>query len=191
MDIKYGSPEAKSFVTNLSLVTSRGKWGDNIMAAEWVHQVSYEPGLVMVNVHDFDATAENILDTKEFGVGIVTEDIKDMIGVAGGNSGKEVDKVSVLKELGFKFYKGKKIAVQMVDGAALNLECRLLKHEKVGDHIMFIGEVVEATVYTENKPIAFRAATGMYKLEDRIPHDTDAKKQERTDGLLEKHKKAR
>jgi flavin reductase (DIM6/NTAB) family NADH-FMN oxidoreductase RutF len=189
MDIKYGSPEAKSFVTNLSLVTSRGKWGDNIMAAEWVHQVSYEPGLIMVNVHDFDATAENILETKEFGVSIVTEALKDMIGIAGGNSGKEVDKISVLRELGFNFYNGKKTSVQMVNGAALNLECRLLKHEKVGDHMMFIGEVVEATIGAANNPLAFRAATGMYKLEAPLPHEKDAKKQELIEQLLKKHKK--
>ena len=189
MDIKYGSPEARSFVTNLSLVTSRGKWGDNIMAAEWVHQVSYEPGLIMVNVHAFDATAENILETKEFGVSIVSEQLRDTIGIAGGNTGKEVNKMAVLREMGFKFYKGKKTGVQMVSGAALNMECRLLKHEKVGDHIMFIGEVQEAAADTATDPIAFRAATGMYKLEARLPHDKSAKTEEKLEALLQKHKR--
>jgi flavin reductase (DIM6/NTAB) family NADH-FMN oxidoreductase RutF len=189
MEIKYGSPEAKSFVTNLSLVTSRGKWGDNVMTAEWVHHISYNPGLIMVNVHDFDATADNILETKEFGISIAATDQGDMISISGGSTGKEIDKIAVLKDLGFEFYKAKKIGVQMVKGAALNLECKLVKHEKVGDHIMFIGEVVEASVNAEKESLAFRAATGIYKLDNRIPHDKEAKKQQKIEELLQKHRK--
>ena len=109
MEIKYGGPEARTFVTNLSLVTSKGKWGDNVMAAEWVHHISYNPGLIMVNVHDFDATADNIIGSKEFGINIAALDQADIISIAGGSTGKEIDKIAVLKELGFEFYRGKKI----------------------------------------------------------------------------------
>lgn len=189
MEIKYGSPEAKSFITNLSLVTSRGKWGDNVMTAEWVHQISYDPGLIMVNLHEVDATADNIAETKVFGISIAAQDQGDMISVAGGSTGKEVDKIAVLRELGFEFYNGEMTGLQMVKGAALNLECRVVKQEKVGDHIMFIGEVAEATVNAGKEPLAFRAATGLYKLEERLAHDKSEEKEKRIDELLKKHRK--
>ncbi len=31
----------------------------------------------------------------------------------------------------------------MIQDAAMNAECRLMKQEELGDHIMFVGEVVE------------------------------------------------
>lgn len=189
MDIKYGSPEAKSFVTNLSMITSNGKWGDNIMTAEWVHQVSYEPGLIMINIHKVDATADNIMESKEFGISIVAQDQSELISIAGGNSGKEIDKISVLKDLGVEFYKAKKIGAQMVKGSILNLECKVVKHELVGDHMMLIGEVVEASVNTEKEPVIFRAATGIYKFGNAFPHEKNAKKEEMIGALLKKYKK--
>ena len=75
----------------------------------------------------------------------------------------------------------------MVKGAALNLECRLVRHEKVGDHIMFIGEVAEASLQEGKESLAFRAATGIYKLGERVPHDKS--RQEKVEALLQKHRK--
>jgi flavin reductase (DIM6/NTAB) family NADH-FMN oxidoreductase RutF len=189
MDIKYGSEEARKFVTNLSFITSKGKWGDNIMTAEWVHQVSYEPGIVMVNVHDFDATADNIIQSKEFGISVAALDQAGIVSIAGASTGKEIDKMAVLKEMGFDFYKAKKIGVQMVKGAALNIEAKLIKHEKVGDHIMFIGEVVAAEP-GQKDPLVFRAATGIFKFGDKLEHHKAKEDQEKLDALLQKHRKS-
>jgi flavin reductase (DIM6/NTAB) family NADH-FMN oxidoreductase RutF len=33
----------------------------------------------------------------------------------------------------------------LIKGAAMNAECKLLAHEKIGDHIMFVGEIIEIT----------------------------------------------
>jgi flavin reductase (DIM6/NTAB) family NADH-FMN oxidoreductase RutF len=188
MDVKYGSEEARKFVTNLSFITTNGKWGENIMTAEWVHQVSYEPGLVMVNIHDVDATADNILQSKEFGVSVAAFDQAPMVSIAGMSTGKKTDKISILRELGFEFYKAKKIDVQMVKGSALNLECKLVKHEKVGDHIMFIGEVVAAELGTKD-PLVFRAATGIFKFGERMEHKKDSEAEKKMATLIEKHRK--
>ena len=189
MDIKYGSPEAKTFVTNLSLITSKGKWGDNVMTAEWVHQVSYEPGIIMVNIHDFDATADNIIESKEFGVSVLAQDQADAISIAGGSSGKQVDKIAVLKESGFSFYQGKKIGVQMLKGASLNIECKLLKHEKVGDHMMFIGEVADISLNQGKEAVVFRAATGIYKLGEPCGHKQEPDAKAKLEALVTKHKR--
>lgn len=166
MDIPYGSEEAKSFVTNIGIITSNGKWGHNAMTAEWVHHVSYSPGMVMINVHSNDATAENILDSKEFGVSLLSEDQGGIVRIAGTSTGKEVDKMGVLRDLGFSLGRAERIDTYMVDGARLSIECRLVKHEMVGDHMMFIGEVIAMRADASKKPILFRSKSGLFKLSD-------------------------
>ena len=67
MEIPWGSEAAKKFVTNVGLITSNGPYGHNIMAAEWTHHVSYNPGLIAVCIRPTAATNANITKTKKFG----------------------------------------------------------------------------------------------------------------------------
>ncbi|MBI2110294.1 hypothetical protein HYT51_00760, partial [Candidatus Woesearchaeota archaeon] len=46
VDLPWGDPRTIKFVTNVGLITSTGPHGDNVMSAEWTHQVSYSPGLI-------------------------------------------------------------------------------------------------------------------------------------------------
>ena len=64
----WGSDESKQFITNVGLITSNGKHGQNIMACEWTHHVSYSPGMIAICLGEGKATGENIVETKEFGV---------------------------------------------------------------------------------------------------------------------------
>lgn len=145
MDLPWGDEKTVKFVTNVGLITSNGPDGHNIQAAEWTHHVSYSPGLIAVCLGKDRTTRENILATKEFGVSLAAADQNIMSSVAGGSHGKDVDKIKALEELGFKFYKAKKINTLMVEGAALNAECKVVNVIELGDHTMFVGEVQEAT----------------------------------------------
>ena len=124
------------------------------MSAEWTHHVSYSPGLIAVCVGQGKATNENIKATKEFGVSIAAVDQNVLASIAGGSSGKKVDKIAALKELGFKFYKAKKINTLMAEGAVLNAECRVVHMAELGDHTMFVGEVLDAKI-SAKEPIIY------------------------------------
>ena len=65
------------------------------------------------------------------------------------------DKVSALKEMGFEFYKAQRINSLMIKGAVLNIECKLYKEITLGDHITFVGEVVEASNNPDKVPLAY------------------------------------
>jgi len=164
MDIPWGSKEYHKFATNVGLITSNGPHGHNIMAAEWTHHISYSPGLVMINIGFDKATEINIKKSKEFGVSIAADDQNIISSIAGGNSGKNVNKINVLKDMGFEFYKAGKIDVLMVKGAALNAEFRVVKAEKMGDHTAFTGEAVEMNAGEKN-PIIYSG--GKYWMLDR------------------------
>ena len=43
----------------------------------------------------------------------------------------------------------------MVKGTSLNTECKLFQEITFGDHIMFIGEVIDATQNSEKQPLVY------------------------------------
>jgi len=186
MNLPWGDPCSNKFVTNVGLITSNGPYGHNIMAAEWTHHISYEPGLIAVNIHAYDATAENIEKTKEFGVNLAAFGQNIVSSISGGNTGKEVDKIKVLKDLGVEFYEAKKINVLMVKGAAMNAECKLLKSISLGDHTMFVGEVLDASA-SDKQPVVFH--DGKYwKFGERI-QKPDQSMLDKIGKLVDKYRK--
>jgi len=187
MDLKWGSEESRKFITNVGLVTSSGPYGDNVMACEWTHHVSYSPGLIAVCINPKGATHANIKETKEFGVNICSTDQSVMSSVSGGNSGKSVDKIKVLEELGFKFYKANKIKVPMIKDAALSVECKLFKEIPLGDHTMFVGEVVEVSVDPSKEPLAHHK--GKYSVVGERIEKPPVEELDKIKKLVEKFKK--
>ena len=187
MDLPWGDEKTIKFITNVGLVTTRGPNGDDIMACEWTHQVSYKPGYIAVCIGHGKASAENIRASKEFGVGISSTDQNVLASVAGGSSGKDVDKIGVLKELGFKFHNAKKIKCLMVEGTVLNIECRLLKEVELGDHIMFVGEILEADLNSSKEPLAYHQVK-YWKIGENIPKPNQHEL-ESINEVVEKHRK--
>ena len=173
MDMPWGSDPAKKFVTNVGLITSRGPHGDNIMSAEWTHQVSYQPGLILISLKTTEATYENIIKSKEFGVNLSGHDQNILASVAGGSSGKNVDKIAALKELGFKFSRARKINALMVEGAALNVECKLVNQIEVGDHVAFVGEAVEVYPVGAKEPLVYHGQK-FWKFGENIPRPSES-----------------
>src|ERR1051326_7088493 len=125
MDIPWGSDIAFRFITNVGLVTTNGINGHNIMACEWTHHLSYKPALVSVSLHARHASFDNIKATKEFGVCVASIHQTVLSSLAGRDSGKRFDKIKIAEELGFKFSPAKKINTMLVEGASVQLECKL------------------------------------------------------------------
>jgi len=186
MDLPWGSDESEQFITNVGLITSDGPHGPNVMSAEWTHHISYSPGLIAVCVGFNRATYENIKKTKEFGVNICSTEQSVMASISGNYSGKETDKITALKELGLKFYKAKKIKPPMIEGAALNAECKLFKEIPLGDHVMFVGEVVHASA-SGKEPLAYHK--GKYWLMDKNVKKPSEEERAKIREIVEKHRK--
>ena len=60
------------FATTVGLITTKGRHGENVMAVEWTMQVSYEPMLIAIFIHD-SPTLWNIKDSNVFGVNIASD----------------------------------------------------------------------------------------------------------------------
>jgi flavin reductase (DIM6/NTAB) family NADH-FMN oxidoreductase RutF len=185
VDLPWNDERSNQFITNVGLITSDGPFGPNVMACEWTHHISYQPGLIAVSLGHTKATVENIRTTKEFGVNLCASDQSILASVAGGYTGSMYDKVNALKEIGFEFYKAKKINSLMVKGAALNIECRLYKEITLGDHITFVGEVVEASNNPDKVPLAYHK--GKYWAMDKNLVKPSMEERERIKKVVEKH----
>lgn len=187
MDLPWDDPRTKKFVTNVGLITSDGPNGPDVMACEWTHHVSYSPGLIAICIRPTDATAQNIHTTKEFGVCLCASDQPDLSSISGNYSGHGHDKVAALKELGVKFTKSKKIKPPMIEGAALYIECKLFKELSLGDHTMFVGEIVEAIDVAKKKPMVLHGGS-YWELTKSLPKPSDAVRN-KIEATLERHKK--
>lgn len=167
MDLPWKSDASSVFINNVGLITSDGPMGPDIMACEWTHHISYEPGLIAICVDITNTTHANVSESKEFGVSLAATDQNVLSSIAGGSHGKDVDKMKVLMELGFKFYQAKTIKVLMVEGAALSLECKAIEIKPHGDHVMFIGEVQEMKLNPDKHPLAYHQGK-YWKLGEQI-----------------------
>ena len=187
VDLPWGDPRTIKFVTNVGLITSTGPHGDNIMSAEWTHQVSYSPGLIAVAIGRGKATLENIEKTKEFGINLAAVDQAGMAHIAGANHGDKVDKIAALKELGYKFSKAKKINTLMVEGAAMQAECKVVKIIDIGDHPIVIGEIVEIYTLSNKEPLVYHGLK-FWNLTETLPRPNE-KEMERIKVIIAKHQK--
>lgn len=140
------------------MITSTGSLGKNVMAAEWTMQISYDPLLVAVFIHDGASTLKNIRETKEFGVNVASDQQTSLVNIAGGYSRKEIDKLKVKNT--FRFLKSRYIKSPMIADCILNAECKLITTKKLGDHIMVIGRVVTMRHDETRKPLVYH--TGRY-----------------------------
>ena len=143
------------FTTGISLITSFGPHGQNVMAAEWTMQISYQPMLIAVFIHEDSATFENIKKTKEFGINVSSEGQTMAVNIAGGYSRREIDKLKVKDS--FEFLPSQKIKSPMIAGCLINAECKLLTMKKLGDHTMVVGKVVAISYDEAKKPLIYHS----------------------------------
>jgi flavin reductase (DIM6/NTAB) family NADH-FMN oxidoreductase RutF len=150
---KTPSKSERYFTTGLALITSRGNNGPNVMAAEWVMQISYQPVLIGAFVHEGSQTLENIERTKEFGINVASQDQTTGVNIAGGYSGTELDKLKI-KSI-FKLIQPHKIKTPLIAGCTINAECKLVKKQKLGDHVMIVGKVVDIRHDDSKHPLIY------------------------------------
>ncbi|MEK6821347.1 MAG: flavin reductase family protein [archaeon] len=186
MDFQWNGEYHQKFITNVGLISSNGKHGPNMMAAEWTYLTSYSPAMILISVGPTKATAENINETKKFGVSLAAEDQGWICSIAGGHTGKSTDKIAALSELGVTFTEGKHTGMKLVNGAALHAECEVVEVVHQGDHTLYIGKVIDAQTF-DAKPIALHGRK-YWMMTTHAPH-TNAEEREKRSAIVEKHKK--
>ncbi|MEZ4502984.1 MAG: flavin reductase family protein [Dehalococcoidia bacterium] len=153
--------------TTVALVTSAVEGRQNVMACEWAMMVSASPLRFVVSIAPRRVTHELIEASGEFGLSFCSEEQAKLSHVSGSYSLRDVDKWELAN---FELYDAKTIAVPMVAHSVLNVECRVIAREYLGDHTLFIGEASWARYDPDLEPMFYH--DGKYwRLGDQIPKE--------------------
>ena len=121
----------------------------NGMIAGWFVKCSFNPPLVGVCLKSNKNTQKLIRHSKEFVIAVANNDLVKEVRLFGNISGANVDKFEKSK---IETIESKYLKTPLLKQATFNYECKLVKEVEVGDHIMFIGEILIA-YHNENKKV--------------------------------------
>ena len=123
-------------------VVSMGKGQEgNAFTASWLTQVSSEPPMVALAVHNKHQSRRLLIESKAFVVNLLSE---GQDGVAKTYYGPA--------ESGYEKLKASEVADSpatgspLINGAAGYLDCSIVETVAVGNHTLFIGEVKAASL---------------------------------------------
>ncbi|MEM3387691.1 MAG: flavin reductase family protein [Nitrososphaerales archaeon] len=115
----------------------------NIITLAWSTPLSHCPPLLGISVGLERYSHELIDKSGEFVVNIPTIDLIKQTILCGERSGREVDK---FKEANLTPLPSLKVRAPSILECVAHLECKVVQRIHVGDHTLFVGEVLAARV---------------------------------------------
>jgi flavin reductase (DIM6/NTAB) family NADH-FMN oxidoreductase RutF len=145
--VKHEIPMSKSYrllyprpvVLVSCMDTETGK--PNLITIAWAVPLSISPPTVGILVAPKRYSHELIEKSREFTINVPTMAILEKVVKCGKVSGRTHDKFA---EFGLTPIPGRKVSAPAVKECVAHIECRLANSIKVGDHTLFVGEVLAA-----------------------------------------------
>ncbi len=135
---QYAFPMQAAIIT---CIDKKGK--TNPITVAWHTPISKNPTLYGVSVAPSRYSYKIIKESKEFAINFAPYNIVKSIQLCGTKSGRNTDKI---KETILTLSKSKKIKTKIIKECYANLECKLFRIIKLGDHILFVGEVIHIQI---------------------------------------------
>lgn len=133
---KFPEPVAIAIVKD-----PRGKY--NPVTISWCTQVSGDPPMLAIALKRNRYSLDCIQAREDFVVAFPAASQVELTRLCGTASGREADK---LAESRAPTHVAKQIDNVLFDEAAANFECRKVREFATGDHVVVVGEVVQAHV---------------------------------------------
>ena len=135
----------------LYVICSRKGKKINGQIANSLFQVTSKPITLAVSVNKKNLTHEYINSSKVFSASILCQNTPmSFIGTFGFKSGREVNKFE-----GIHYKLGKTKAPITLENCTGYLEARVINQISIGTHTIFIGEVVDAQVLSQEKVLTY------------------------------------
>lgn len=127
---------------NTALITSKGKDEKiNIMSAARITLVSVEPPLLAMSIRPERYSFNLIIERGEFVVNIPQYEQAQTVLFCGRQSGRNHDK---FQKVPLTPRKAKKVRVPIIMECIAHLECKVMKTIELGDHVLIVGQIIEA-----------------------------------------------
>ena len=139
---------AYSVPRQVALITARHEGAQNVWPIDSHIVLSFQPGLYGICVNPGGYGAELVSKSGVFVVNFVPATWEKMIFYCGSVSGRQVDK---LASSGLQIEEAESVNAPRLAQALGSLECRVRQTLEVGDHTLYVGEVMH-TVMREEAP---------------------------------------
>lgn len=126
------------------MVSVADKAGNSdIVTVAWAGTICTNPPMVSISVRPERFSHHMLMETGEFVINLTTKELAFATDYCGVRSGRDVDK---WKEMKLTPVMGNVVKVPYIAESPVNIECKVVKVEKLGSHDMFIAEVVAVQV---------------------------------------------
>ena len=129
------------------LVTAKYKDRVNVMTAAWAVPISLRPPLVGVAIAPRCFTHDLIRRSEQFALNIPGRALLEQVKLCGTLSGHDVD--DKFEAAGLTPVDALEIDAPLIEECLGHLECALVEAITLGDHTLFVGEVIAAQVERE------------------------------------------
>jgi len=136
----------------LYIVSSKKNERFNGQIANAVMQVTADPPKVAICLNKNNLTHEFIEESNLFTISILSKEAPlTFIGLFGFKSGRDVDKFKDVN-----YFLGEKTNIPIVkDYTVAFIECKVLDKLDVGTHTLFVGEVLNCGILSEEEPMTY------------------------------------
>ena len=112
----------------------------NILAVSWGGICNSGPPSITISLRESRYSYQGILDSGAFTVNIPSADQAEAADFVGFKSGRDMDKFN---ETGLTPVRSEIVNAPYIKEFPINIMCKLIKHEDLGYHTQFIGEIVD------------------------------------------------
>ena len=143
-----------------ALITSVSDYGrTNILTLGEVFNISIRnPVIVGIAIAKPRYSHELISATREYVINLPTAAMVEKVDRCGNTSGREIDKFAAF---GLTPVPAQKVRPPLIAECPINLECRVIGIQEIGDHDLFLGEVLVEHVAEEALDEKDRILVGM------------------------------
>lgn len=130
-------------VPAVMVTVADGKGKDNIVTLAWVGTVNSDPPMVSISVRKERFSHPMLMETGEFVINLVTEELTEAMDFCGVRSGRDVDKFAAAK---LTRQAASQVSAPMIAESPVNLECRVRQVIELGSHDMFLADILAVQV---------------------------------------------
>jgi flavin reductase (DIM6/NTAB) family NADH-FMN oxidoreductase RutF len=157
MDEAIAKKTLRLFSYGLYVATTTNQGGGTgAMLVNWVGQVSFEPRMLSLSVENTAHFLDVIRESGVFAINVLESGQREFAGHFGKSTAKVGDKL-----VGYEWRAGSTGSPLLAEALG-SIECRVIMEHPAGDHVLFLGEVVDAHYNRDGEPITMREAGFKY-----------------------------
>jgi flavin reductase (DIM6/NTAB) family NADH-FMN oxidoreductase RutF len=137
------------WASGVTVVTTRRPGGIHGMTASSFCSVSLDPPLVLVCVDRRNRTHANLVEQGAFCAHILAEGQEELSQQCAGRMGERGSELHGVP------YREGATGAPILDGCLAYLDCRVLYAHDGGDHTIFVGQIEEAGVNEDARPLLY------------------------------------